>query len=38
VPSDAWWVGDNGPEGCYLSDAGIDWIEEVANGEIPEAP
>ena len=38
VPSDAWWVGENGPAGFYLSDAGIDWIEEVANGEAPQAP
>ncbi|MEO6142872.1 MAG: hypothetical protein ABIP19_02745 [Dermatophilaceae bacterium] len=38
VTSDAWWVGQNGPTGFYLSDAAIDWIEEVANGEMPEAP
>ena len=38
VPSDGWWVGENGPTGFYLSDAGIDWIEEVANGEVPDPP
>jgi len=37
-PSDAWWVGENGPDGFYLSDAGIDWIEAVANGEVPDSP
>ena len=36
VPSDAWWVGENGPSGFYLSGAGIDWIEAVANGEMPQ--
>lgn len=38
APSDAWWVGENGPNGLYLSDAGIDWIEAVANGETPQPP
>src|SRR5664279_3404193 len=38
VPWDAWWVGENGPNGFYLSDAGIDWIEAVASGEVPEPP
>ena len=37
VTSDAWWVGENDPTGFYLSDAATDWIEEVANGETPEA-
>lgn len=32
VSPDAWWVGEQGPNGFYLSDAGIDWIEAVANG------
>ena len=36
VPLHAWWVGDNGPDGFHLSDAAVDWIEEAANGEIPE--
>lgn len=35
VATDAWWVGQNGPAGFYLSDEAIDWIEEVANGETP---
>ena len=38
VPSDAWWVGANGPDGFYLSDAAIDWIEALANGEVPDCP
>jgi hypothetical protein len=38
VPSDAWWVGETGPNGFHLSDAGIDWIEAVANGEVPDSP
>lgn len=37
VGTDAWWVGQNGPTGFYLSDAAVDWIEEVANGETPAA-
>jgi len=31
--SAAWWVGEDGPEGFFLSDAAIDWIESTANGE-----
>jgi hypothetical protein len=38
LPTNAWWVGENGPNGFYLSDAGIDWIETVANGETPDPP
>jgi hypothetical protein len=38
VTSDAWWVGQHGPSGVYLSDAAVDWVEAVANGEAPEAP
>ncbi len=38
ITSEAWWVGQNGPSGFYLSDAAIDWIEEIANGETPQAP
>ncbi len=38
VTADAWWVGQNGPTGLYLSDAAVDWIEAVANEEMPEAP
>jgi hypothetical protein len=37
VATDAWWVGQNGLTGFYLSDEAVDWIEEVANGEVPGA-
>ena len=37
VATDAWWVGQNDPTGFYLSDEAVDWIEEVANGEIPQS-
>jgi hypothetical protein len=36
VASDARWIRRKGPTGFYLSDEAIDWIEEVANGEMPE--
>lgn len=35
VASDAWRVDQSGPTGFYLSDEAVDWIEEVANGELP---
>src|SRR3954469_13521091 len=38
VPSDAWWVDDSGPDGFYLPEAGVDWIEEAANGEVRDFP
>jgi hypothetical protein len=38
IPADAWWVGQDGPSGFYLSDAAVDWIDAVANGEAPEVP
>jgi hypothetical protein len=38
ITTDAWWVGENGPTGLYLSDAAVDWIDELANGEVPEGP
>jgi hypothetical protein len=38
VPAEAWWVGASGPDGVHLSDAAIDWVETVANGEVPEPP
>ena len=38
LPSDAWWAGENGPNGFYFSDAGVDWVEEVANEEVPKSP
>jgi hypothetical protein len=34
--SDAGWVGQSSPSGFYLSDDATDWIEAVANGELPE--
>jgi hypothetical protein len=36
VATDAWWVSQYGPMGCYLSDEAVDWIDAVANGETPE--
>ena len=38
VTTNAWWVGQDGPTGFYLSDEAVDWVEAVANGEVPEAP
>ncbi len=38
ITSDAWWVGESGPSGFYLSDEAVDWVEAVANGEVPERP
>jgi hypothetical protein len=38
ISADAWWVGQHGPTGFYLSDAAVDWVDEVANGETPEVP
>ena len=38
VRSGDWWVGRNGPTGFYFSDQAINWVEEVANGEMPTAP
>lgn len=35
ITSEAWWVSQSGPAGLLLSDEGIDWIEEIANGETP---
>ncbi len=32
---DEWWVGESGASGFYFSDAAVDWIEAVANGETP---
>ena len=36
VRTNAWWVGQDGPTGFYLSDEAVDWVETVANGEVPE--
>lgn len=33
VTSNAWWVGAGGPDGFYLSDDAVDWIEAAANDE-----
>ena len=38
VPSVAWWVGEDGPDGLHLSHAAVDWVEEVANGEESQPP
>ncbi|MBT2531123.1 hypothetical protein J7E83_03085 [Arthrobacter sp. ISL-48] len=27
------WIGESGPEGFYLSDEALDWIETTANDE-----
>ncbi len=34
--ADASWVGETAPEGFFLSDEAIDWIEETANDEVSE--
>ncbi|MFE4725578.1 hypothetical protein [Microbacterium sp. NPDC056736] len=31
--SSAWWVGESGPDGIFLSDEAVDWIEAAANDE-----
>lgn len=36
IATDAWWVGESGPAGLYLSDEAVGWIDEVSNGETPE--
>ena len=36
LATDAWWVGQNGPTRFYQSDEAVDWIDEVANGEVPQ--
>jgi hypothetical protein len=33
VHSGAWWVGESGADGFFLSDEGVDWIEAAANDE-----
>lgn len=33
VDSEADWIGESGPEGFFLSDSAIDWIEAAANDE-----
>lgn len=38
IPTKAWWVGEPASDGLTLSDAAADWIEDVANGEVPDPP
>ncbi|GAA2746390.1 hypothetical protein GCM10009868_31600 [Terrabacter aerolatus] len=38
VGADAWWADRDGNRGLSLSDAGVDWVEAVANDEIPQTP
>lgn len=33
MTSSAWWIGVSGPDGFYLSDEAVDWIETAANDE-----
>jgi hypothetical protein len=33
VTSNAWWAGESGPDGVFLSDEAVDWIEARANEE-----
>ena len=33
VTSSARWVGESGPDGLFLSDEAVDWIETTANDE-----
>jgi hypothetical protein len=33
--ADGWWVAGGDPDGFYLPDDAIDWIEEIANAETP---
>ncbi|MEJ3405698.1 hypothetical protein WDJ51_13235 [Rathayibacter sp. YIM 133350] len=33
LTSDGWWIGEEGPDGFFLSDEATDWIEASANGE-----
>lgn len=37
LTEDEWWFGENGPAGFSFSDAAVDWIDQVANGETPTA-
>ncbi|MCB5280292.1 hypothetical protein QK292_10115 [Arthrobacter sp. AL08] len=36
VDSGAWWSGEYRAGDFYFSDEGVDWIEAVGNGEVPE--
>ena len=33
--ADGWWVDEGDSAGFYMPDDAIDWIEEVANAEMP---
>jgi hypothetical protein len=33
VTSNEGWVGESGPDGFFLSDEAVDWIETAANDE-----
>jgi hypothetical protein len=33
LTSTAWRVGESGPDGVYLSEEAVDWIETAANEE-----
>jgi len=35
ITSDAWWSGQVGPSGFFISDEAADWIEAIANDESP---
>ena len=35
VTSNALWIGEDGPDGFFLSDEAVDWIEAVGNAEEP---
>ncbi|SDY54875.1 hypothetical protein [Herbiconiux ginsengi] len=35
ISADAWWFGESDASGFFFSDAGVDWIESVANDENP---
>ncbi|PTT69576.1 hypothetical protein [Arthrobacter sp. HMWF013] len=38
VDGGEWWVGQGEGSGFFFSDRAIDWIEAVANDEMPENP
>lgn len=33
LTSNAWWGGESGPDGFFLSDEAVDWIETATNDE-----
>ena len=36
ISQDFWWIGQIGPSGVNVSDEAADWIETVANDEVPD--